>query len=95
VHPGLPEEPPDGIWTFDWLVRSQGTNDPASGVIAFRVGEGQPPEDSGSGSIDDDNNISTSLIIGVGVGLAAAVVVTGLVLVVTRRRARSQPDQSL
>jgi hypothetical protein len=92
VHPGLPEEPQDGIWTFDWLVRSRETSEAASGLVAFRVGEGEAPEEPGSSSGDDDDDISTSLIIGAGVGLAAAVVVTGLLVVTTRRRARQQQD---
>lgn len=84
VVPGLPPEPPEGDWVFNWMVRSQSTDDQASGVITFQVGEAEDP-DTGSGS-DDDDGIGTSLLIGIGAGLGAALVVTGIVAIVSRRR---------
>lgn len=89
VFPGLPEEPPDGVWTFDWLVESQESGEQTSGLVTFRVGPGEPPDQS-SASTDEGDGIGTSLIIGIVAGFAAAAVVTTVVVV--RGRRRTQPE---
>ncbi len=47
VHPGLPEEPPPGEWTFEWRVTDPDTLEPVTGTIHFTVSpSGSPvPED--------------------------------------------------
>jgi ABC-type dipeptide/oligopeptide/nickel transport system permease subunit len=94
VFPGLPDDPPEGVWTFDWLVESQASGEQASGLVTFRVGPGEPPDDQISGSTNNDRDIGTSLIIGIIAGVAAAVVVTGVVVVVGRRRRRAGSEQT-
>ena len=37
VQPGLPSAPPEGEWTFEWLVSDRVTKETAEGVIRFQV----------------------------------------------------------
>lgn len=84
VFPGLPEEPVEGIWQFDWMVRSQETNEEASDVVLFRVGPGDPPiveEES-----DEGDDTALIAIIAVGVAAVAAAGIGSAVIVAGRRR---------
>lgn len=47
IYPGLPEEPPEGEWTFEWRVTDAQTGEAASGVARFTIGPGgrMPPEE--------------------------------------------------
>lgn len=47
VHPGLPGDPPEGQWTFEWRVTDAETLAPATGTVNFTVSpEGDPlPEE--------------------------------------------------
>lgn len=86
VFPGLPEEPVEGIWTFDWMVRSQETNEEASGVITFRVGPGDPPAVEPEGDDGGGTDAAVIAIIAVGIGAAVVTAVGGALVVARRRR---------
>jgi len=47
VHPGLPGDPPEGQWKFEWRVTDAKTLAPATGTVKFTVSpEGSPlPEE--------------------------------------------------
>ena len=43
IHSNIPEDPPEGEWTFEWRVTDPDTLEPASGTISFTVGpDGDP-----------------------------------------------------
>ena len=77
VFPGAPEDPPEGIWTFDWLVRAQADDSEGSGTINFQFGELQPGEtplekpDSSveAGQSDSDDGAPLWLYVSAGVGI--------------------------
>lgn len=74
VIPGLPPDPPEGTWTFEWMVKAQEDGEEASDLITFAVGH-ESPSDSGSGSGSDSNGLSTleiALIVVAGVCVAGA-----------------------
>lgn len=85
VEPGIPDEAPEGVWTFDWMVRSRDTGEPSSGTMVFRVGAGEPPELPGA---SDDGGDDVWLIVGIAVGAAALIALAGYTgyRVVERRR---------
>ena len=97
VFPGAPEQPPQGIWTFEWLVHAQSDNSGGSGVIKFQLGELQAGEtplptpeptkrpDSGSGGSGDGP--STAVLIAISIGAVIVVGATGG-FVISRRRSR-------
>ncbi len=97
VYPGAPEEPPQGIWTFEWLVHAQSDNSEGSGVIKFQLGELQPGEtplptpkateapDNGSG--DGGGGSSTGMLVAIGVG-ATLIIAASAGFVISRRRSR-------
>ena len=96
VYPGAPEEPPQGIWTFDWLVHAQADSAEGSGVIKFQLGELQPGEtplekpesgDSTDTAGGDDGGSSTALYVAVGAGAALILVAGGGFALSRRRRA--------
>ncbi len=96
VFPGAPEEPPQGIWTFDWLVHAQADNSEGSGVIKFQLGELQPGEtpldkpDSGDTtepSRGDGGGSPTGLYVAIGAGAALILVAAGGFALSRRRRA--------
>lgn len=93
VYPGAPDEPPQGIWTFDWLVHAQADGSEGSGVIKFQLGELQPGEtpldkpDSGGTADNDDSGAPTVLLLAVGVGAALIIAATGGFALSRRRRA--------
>lgn len=94
VIPGLPQEPVEGIWTFDWMVRSQETNEELSDTIAFRVGPGDPPvidngEDDSDGS---DNDTKLIIIAAVIAGVVLVGGVGGGLVIARRRRSRGPVD---
>ncbi len=37
IHPGLPQEPVGGEWTFEWRVTDPDTLEPTSGTVRFTV----------------------------------------------------------
>ena len=91
VFPGAPDPPPEGIWTFDWLVRSQADDSEGSGTIKFQLGQLQPgetpldrPDPPGGGGGSDDGS-STLLWIAVGAG-AALILAASAGFVVSGRR---------
>lgn len=43
VHPGLPEDPPEGEWTFEWRVTDPDTLEAATGTIHFTVSPAGSP----------------------------------------------------
>lgn len=43
IHPGLPEDPPEGEWTFEWRVTDPDTLEPATGTIHFTVSPAGSP----------------------------------------------------
>lgn len=43
IHPGLPEDPPAGQWTFEWRVTDPETLEPAEGTVSFTVSPGGSP----------------------------------------------------
>jgi len=93
VFPGAPEEPPDGIWTFDWLVHAQSDGSEGSGTINFQLGELQPGETplmtpdpgAGTGQSDGDDGVPLGLYVAAGVGVAV-IVAAGAGFVLSRRR---------
>ncbi len=99
VHPGLQEEPIDGVWTFEWRVTEPETLEPTSGTVQFTVGpEGEPlpeetpgdctaaPEPTPASSAEEDNDGSdTSLVIAI---LVIAVTVGGILGLLAYRRLR-------
>ena len=96
VFPGAPEEPPQGIWTFDWLVHAQADDSAGSGAIKFQLGELQPGEtpldrpDSGDTTepaAGDDGSNSTALYVVIGAGAALILVAAGGFALSRRRRA--------
>jgi methionine-rich copper-binding protein CopC len=89
VFPGLPEDPAEGIWTFDWMVRSQETNEEASGVITFRVGPGDPPASEPEGDDGSGTDTAVITIIAVSAGVALVVLVGGAIVVTRRGRGTS------
>lgn len=97
VYPGAPDEPPQGIWTFDWMVRAQADDSEGTGVIKFQLGELQPGEtpldrgDAGdTGSLDaSDDGSSPILLVAIGVGVAL-ILVAGGGFALSRRGARQR-----
>lgn len=93
VYPGVPEEPPPGIWTFDWLVLAQADGSEGSGSIKFQMGELQPGEtpldkpNSGVTASDQDDGTATGLLIAIGMGAALIIVATGGFIFSRRRGA--------
>lgn len=91
VFPGAPDPPPEGIWTFDWLVRSQADDSEGSGTIKFQLGQLQPGEtpldrpDSPGGGDGDDDGSSAVLLVAIGVG-AVVILAASAGFVVSRRR---------
>lgn len=73
VFPGLPEEPPEGVWTYEWTVPAEADNeDKGSGQINFRVGAGPPLV---ANDFSDSGGLSTLelvLLIAAGVLVTAA-----------------------
>ncbi len=93
VFPGVPEEPPEGIWAFDWLVHAQSDDSEGSGIINFQLGELQPGEtpverpDTSAYAQQSDGDDGIRLVLYVVAGVGAAVIlaaVTGFAL--SRRR---------
>ncbi|HET8943777.1 MAG TPA: copper resistance protein CopC [Dehalococcoidia bacterium] len=99
VYPGVTEEPPQGIWTFDWLVRAQSDGSEGSGAIKFQMGELQPGEtpldkaDSSLKPSDQDDGAPTGLVVAIGIGAALIIIATGGFILSRRRgpHARSGP----
>jgi hypothetical protein len=91
VYPGAPEDPPNGIWTFNWLVRAQSDDSEGSGVIKFQVGElrsGERPlvrEEGKPGEIDDSGGSSTVLLVALGAGIALVLAAGGAFVFLRRR----------
>lgn len=94
VYPGAPEDPPEGIWTFDWLVRAQADDSEGSGVIKFQLGALQPGEtplekaeaDDAGDSPGDSDGSSTGLLVAIGAGAALILVASGGFVLSRRRR---------
>ncbi len=93
VFPGAPTEPPNGIWTFDWLVHAQSDGSEGSGAIKFQLGELRPGEtplekpdvpESQSDS-GDDGGVPIALLAVIGAG-AALIIVAGAGFGLSRRR---------
>jgi len=40
IIPGLPDDPPDGVYTIEWHVTSEDGSEEASGELHYQVGEG-------------------------------------------------------
>src|SRR5574341_1328586 len=93
VYPGFPQEPPQGIWTFDWLVLAQSDGSEGSGSIKFQMGELQPGEtpldkpDSLVTASDQDNGPATGLLVAIGIGAALIIIATGGFIISRRRGA--------
>ncbi len=96
VFPGAPEEPPQGIWTFDWLVHAQADDTEGSGVIKFQLGELQPgetplekpdSETTTEPASSDGGGSSTALYAAIGAGAALILVAAGGFALSRRRRA--------
>lgn len=93
VFPGVPEEPPEGIWAFDWLVHAQSDTSEGSGTINFQLGELQPGETPlekpdasvGTGQSDSGNGAPLGLYVAAGVGIAL-IVAAGAGFALSRRR---------
>lgn len=79
VYPGAPEDPPQGIWAFDWLVHSQADDSEGSGTINFQLGDLQPDEtpvgrvSAGNNADEDDGDDGVRLGLYVVAGVGAAV----------------------
>ncbi|HET9476930.1 MAG TPA: hypothetical protein VFP63_05540 [Dehalococcoidia bacterium] len=91
VYPGIPEDPPEGIWSFDWMVRAQADDSEGSGSVKFQMGELQPGETPldrpKSESIEGgEGGASTVLLIAIGAGVALIIVATAGFIVSRRRR---------
>lgn len=95
VFPGAPEEPPQGIWTFEWLVHGQADGSEASGVVKFQLGELQPGEtplekpDSGDATETgggNDGGSTAGLYVAIGAGAALILVAGGGFALSKRRR---------
>jgi hypothetical protein len=100
MMPGiLPEEPPEGDWTFEYRVTDVETKEPLQGVINYQVapggaplpqtfdrctGEETPPPDPSDQSGDDDG--SDTLVIAVIVALVGVALVSAGVIVYALRR---------
>ena len=99
VFVGAPDSPPEGIWTFEWLVHAQSDNSEGSGAVKFQLGQLQPgetplekpaPTAGPSSSSGGDSGTPVGLIVAVGVGVAL-IVVAGGGFTLSRRR-RSSPS---
>jgi hypothetical protein len=96
VFPGAPADPPQGIWTFDWLVQAQADSSEGSGVIKFQLGELAPgetplekPDSNGSGNTDDGDDTPAGLLVAIGAGVALVLVATGGFVISRRRRTQA------
>jgi len=98
VFVGSPEQPPEGIWTFEWLVHAQSDGSEGSGAVKFQLGQLQPGETplekakpTASATSDSGNGGGTpvGLFVAVGAGVAL-IVVAGGGFALSRRR-RSSP----
>ena len=95
VYPGASEDPPQGIWTFDWLVRSQADDAEGSGAVSFQLGDLQPGEtplkkpDSGGTTNSDGDGGGTSIGLFVAIGAGAALIIAGGAGFVFSRRRRT------
>lgn len=96
VFSGAPDEPPQGIWTFDWLVHAQADGSEGSGVIKFQLGELQPGEtpldkpdsgDTADAAGSEGGGSSTALYVAIGAGAALILVAAGGFALSRRRRA--------
>ena len=91
VFPGVPDDPPQGIWTFDWLVRAQADGSEGSGSIKFQLGElppGQTPlVKPASGAMGGgDGGSSTGLLLAIGAGIIVIAIATAGFIFGRRRR---------
>lgn len=90
VFPGLSEETLEGIWIFNWMVRSQETNEEASGAITFRVGEGGSPSPIGQDNDEDDGGTDAAVIALIALGVGAVVLMVAIAGVSVARLIRSR-----
>lgn len=87
VFPGLPEDPPQGTWMFEWLVKAQSDGEEASDLITFAVGrESQNGSTAGSSS-DSDGLGALEIVL---IVIAATCIVGGGVMFATQRIRRSR-----
>lgn len=89
VEPGIPDDAPEGVWTLDWMVRSQDTNEESSGSIVFRVGEGEPPE---APAAEGDDGDDIWVMVAIAAGVVAVVVLGGYAGYRIMAQRRSTPD---
>jgi hypothetical protein len=92
VFPGAGEDPPEGIWSLEWLVHAQSDGSERSGVVRFQVGDLQPgetplPEPRETSEPNNDDDTPTALIALAVVG-AAFVVLAAIGFTVRRIRRR-------
>jgi methionine-rich copper-binding protein CopC len=92
VFPGVPDEPPEGIWAFDWLVRAQADDSEGSGSINFQLGALQPdetpietPDATETGQPNDDDGVPLGLYVAAGVGIVV-ILAAGAGFALSRRR---------
>lgn len=105
IEPGIPENPPEGEWRFEWRVTDPDTLEPATGTLNFRVDpDGSPlPEEPpercdtgastpGGGQEDDEDGGPDILAISL-ITTAAAIGAAGvgLILYLVRRRIGFSP----
>ena len=90
IIPGLPDDPPEGVYTIEWHVTSEDGSEEASGELHYQVGEGgataatpsaiaTPP--AGGGSVDEGGDgggpdILLMALLTIAVAGGAAVVAT-------------------
>jgi len=103
MMPGiLPEEPPEGEWTFEYRVTDVETKEPLQGVILYQVapggaplpqtfdrctGEETPPPDPSSSDSDDGGSDTWVLALIVAL-VGVALVSAGVIAYALRRRGR-------
>jgi methionine-rich copper-binding protein CopC len=72
VFPGVPAEPPPGIWSLTWLVHAQSDGSEGSGEIRYQVGDLQPGDTplATSEAGGDGVEVPTASVVLIGVGVA-------------------------
>ena len=101
VHPGLPGDPPEGQWAFEWRVTDAETLAPATGTVKFTVSpEGNPlpeeplsrcpsdgtPAPTPAVAEDDDGDRDIPLLALIITGSVIGAAALGLILYLVRRR---------
>lgn len=100
IQPGLPDEPAEGEWTFEWRVTDDQTKEPTTGEIRYQVSAGgeplteqferctgeQPPPATPAPLAEDGDDGLPGWVLALIVAVPAVAVVCSAIVFFARRR---------